>query len=52
MMNTFIALVIIAAWYWLIWAVNQCLKAPTIYSKAGTNPNSRPPTSPLPQEDP
>lgn len=31
--NTLIALLIIAAWCWLIWVVNQCLKAPTIYER-------------------
>lgn len=32
-MNTFIALVIIFGWCLLVWSVNQCLKAPTIYEK-------------------
>lgn len=32
-MNTFIALVIIFGWCLLVWSVNQCLKAPTIYKR-------------------
>lgn len=32
-MNTFIALVIIVGWCWLIWAVNRCLKPPMVYER-------------------
>ena len=32
-MNTLIALMVIGGWCWLIWAVNRCLKPPTIYTK-------------------